>query len=128
MTEIWSPFSEYTDIRFEALHDDCEGLRIILSGKIGRISNRQPLRILFLTSEFYKNTDESWLISDRLGLDDDGNFKMANRSGLIDLVNASSANAMQEGVKHYSIYTEDECVDILSYSQPVCEALYEKKP
>ncbi len=128
MNTSWDPFPNYKDIRFESLHDDCEGMRVILTGYSEKYSNRQPLRILFLIPDYYRKTDESRLIADKQGLENGDAFHVSEKSELIDAHQAASEGTLVAGIKHYGIYTENECIDVLSYCEPVCEALWEREP
>jgi hypothetical protein len=106
----------------EGIHDDYEGFRILL-----RENNYSSvLRILFDAVRSYKWSDESDLLKTVASIND------AGRSSLFIVDNSSWVKWFHEetydiykdsDIKHFAIYTSDDCIDVLSEFEPKVEWL-----
>ncbi len=114
----WTPIENLPrEIYLEALHDDYEGFRLLLRGKS---LYDAVLRVHFDNVLSYRNTDEGDLIRTLAEVVpgwcfytvEDSTFKQwleDERQGAYDSTNVS----------HYAIYTPNDCVDILTESEPI---------
>lgn len=108
----------------DAIHDDFEGFRVILKDNA---QNGRKLRILFPTYYSYRNTNESYLL--KLWAKQDTNaagkiFYTILNSSYIDFFNEMSENIYEDfKITHYSIYTTEDCIEVLSGQEPIVEWL-----
>ena len=121
----WSPLEGIAEkLSLEALHDDYEGVRLLLKGEE---PNNRMLRISFDPSLAYRNIDEgdymkslhSFQGGELLGkwtL-----FTVENSEFLRWLNEESHDTHKNENITHYAVLTLDDCVDILSAHPPKVE-------
>ena len=112
----WQPLEGIdNELSIEAIHDDYEGLRIIL---IGRAPGSGILRITFSHYYMYRNVNES----NRVRLWNEANFEdrnwslfQATSSKLLDWLHEESGQAFDEiDMTHYLIKTSMEVVDVIT--------------
>ncbi|WP_444892951.1 hypothetical protein ACJJIE_21685 [Microbulbifer sp. TRSA001] len=123
----WNPFPEYRDFSFQAIHDDSEGFRILLEAYCDKISNKQALRVRFPLAGpmYYHRVDEGFLLSPESTIGNPAaTFQQTKASDLIERFHMFSCNIYRESsIVHYCIYTANECIEVLSEFEPVCEYL-----
>jgi hypothetical protein len=116
----WQPLEGIdNELSIEAIHDDYEGLRIILSG---RAPGSGILRITFSHYYMYRNVNES----NRVRLWNEANFEdrnwslfQATSSKLLDWLHEESGQAFDEiDMAHYLIKTSMEVVDVITHHAP----------
>ena len=122
----WTPFSKkYTHrVYCEGIHDDYEGFRILLSDQ----DKHSPMLRLFFENPFlYQNRDESYMISHT---NIEGSFEFPHafyiieNSDLVERFHNKSASVYRDrDLKHYAIYTSNDCIDVLSDLEPKAEVL-----
>jgi hypothetical protein len=131
MNLSWSPFPEYRDFSFNAIHDNSEGFRILLEANCDRLSNKQALRIRFPLAGpmYYHRADESFLLSPESTIGNpSATFQRTRASDLIERFHMFSCNFYREdSIVHYCIYTVNECIEVLSVVEPFCENLWHQK-
>lgn len=121
----WNPFPGFTGPFYcEALVDDWEGFRIL----IGSDNISAPmLRLAFPDAVLYQNYDESFKQStpgDGSELDFPHPFYTVENSALLADFHAKAKNTMKDTpIRHYAIYTSNDCIDILSTGEPVIDIL-----
>lgn len=114
----WEPIKNIGSIiLFEELTDDTNGLKITLKEH----QKKDPLlKVYFKSPLFYRNTDESFLmriwneqkLPGRL-------FFVINNSSLIDSFHHMTYDIYLEWkIVHYGIYTNEDCIDVLSTIPP----------
>lgn len=119
----WQPLKDIPRVLYcEGIHDDYEGFRILL-----RENDRSPiLRIMFDAVRSYRKSDEGDLLRTIASISDPG------RSSLFTVENSSWVKWFHEetydihkdrDIKHFAIYTPDDCVDALSEFEPKVEWL-----
>lgn len=119
----WEPLENIPRIlNCEGIHDDYEGFRILL-----RENDRSPvLRIMFDAVRSYRKSDEGDLLRTIASINDPG------RSSLFIVDNSSWVEWFHEetydihkdrDIKHFAIYTPDDCIDVLSEFEPKVEWL-----
>lgn len=123
MSEIykkWHPVDNIDKELFvDALHDDHEGMRIILSGKS---SGSGILRITFDHYHLYRNVEES----NRLKLWAEADFEDRNwslfqvvNSKLIDWASEETGDVFDRTkAEHYLIKTETDIIDVVTHHVP----------
>lgn len=127
MQEIihWQPFKGFSG-RFycEGVHDDYEGFRIIM-----RHDDKEQthLRLKFEDVLFYQNTDEGNFLNPPPYLGDFNfphPFYVIENSKLVqDFHQLSSGIYQDDVITHFAIYSANDCIDILTLSDPVAEIL-----
>lgn len=108
----------------EAIHDNYEGFRILLRSSI---LEGKMLRINFNDKLSYRNTDESFYLKlwgsmnkEILGK----TFYIISNSDYADFFNDQTLDIYRDWkIIHYAIYTNSDCIDILSIQQPIIEWL-----
>ncbi len=118
----WTPINELQDdFYLEGLYDDYEGFRILLRGEE---KQNKILKITFDPALSYRNTDEGDLlrtIGKGLG---DWSLFIVEGSEYLDWFNKESHDIYQsKNITHYAIYTQNDCIDILSAYHPKVEWL-----
>jgi hypothetical protein len=119
----WEPLKDIPRRLYcEGIHDDYEGFRILL-----RENDRSPvLRIMFDTVRSYRKSDEGDLLRTIASIND------PSRSSLFIVDNSSWVKWFHEetydihkdrDIKHFAIYTPDDCIDVLSEFEPKVEWL-----
>jgi hypothetical protein len=123
MTEMykkWTPVANIDKELFvEALHDDNEGMRIILSG---RSPGSGILRITFTHYYLYRNVDES----NRIQLWTDAEFEdkewslfHVTHSKLMDWIAMETGDTFnRDDAEHYLIKTETDIIDVVAHHAP----------
>ena len=123
----WSPLEGICEkLSLEGLHDDYEGVRLLLKGES---PNNRMLRISFDPALSYRNIDEgdymkslhSFHGGELLGkwtL-----FTVENSEFLQWFTKESHETHKGENITHYAVLTIDDCVDILSAYPPKVEWL-----
>lgn len=119
----WEPLVNIPRIlHCEGLHDDYEGFRILL-----RKDNYSPvLRILFPTTRFYKKSDEGDLLRTIASINDPGRSTlfMVENSSWVKWFHEETFDVFKDkDIKHFAIYTPDDCIDVLSEFEPKVEWL-----
>lgn len=107
----------------EGIHDDYEGLRILLKGEEKESS---MLRLLFDAVLAYRNVDESYLLKTIDKIEDPGQSTLyvVENSSWVEWFKEESYNTLQNSkINHYAIYTPNDCIDILSEYEPKIEWL-----
>ena len=128
MTSTYSPTNwlpkEHGIYNCEGVLDDYEGFRVLARGE----NKGSPMfRIAFDVVEAYYAVEESSCFNDsrRAGglVQGDWCFTVDNSWFLKELHEISSG--VREGfeLKHYALYFANQCIDILSYEDPVIENL-----
>jgi len=112
----WEPIEGIeAELWVEALHDDYEGLRILLRGNE---SSSPVLRITFSHYYVYRNADESY----RLALWREAHFEERNwclftttSSSLIDWLSSEAGDAYnKDEMHHYLIKTGADVIDVVT--------------
>lgn len=122
---VWKPTNNLPSIMFvEALHDDYEGLRILLKGED---VNSSMLRIRFPDFLSYRNTNESFLLdiwhSNQKAILGK-TFYLVNHSSYKDFFHEMTKGLYSDWqMKHYAIYTATDCIEILTQTEPIVEWL-----
>ncbi|MFQ5700168.1 MAG: hypothetical protein ACE5IL_18040 [Myxococcota bacterium] len=107
----------------EAIHDDVEGLRILLRGDN---PSGSTLRLRFESVIGYRNVNESYRLQTW------GELNMAQQPPLLIVENSSWIKWLHneagevidsEKVVHYAVFTSEDCIDILTEFPPTVEWL-----
>ena len=110
-------------IHCEAIHDDVEGLRILLHGDD---PSGPTLRLRFESVVGYRNINESYRLRTW------GQLDMSSRSPLLRVRNSQWVDWLAEeaggvfepaNVTHYAVFTSEDCIDIASEFAPTVEWL-----
>ena len=122
----WVPFEDLNFDRWycEGLHDDYEGFRVLLTGE----EKPEPIvRLLFEYVYFYQNRDEGKFLVHEPS---EGNYEFPHpfyileNSKLLKRFHEESAGIYAEyPIKHYAIYTTNDCIDVLSIDAPIAMRL-----
>lgn len=115
----WSPVGDVpTDLVCEALHDDHEGIRVLL--RTGATPGRM-LRIAFEAVVCYRNINESYRLrtwAQHAGEDMGGLFRV-NESDWVSWVRAESGGVLEgKQLSHYAILTGEDCIEFISEFPP----------
>lgn len=122
--EKWEPMKDIPEkVYLQALHDDYEGLRIILKGS----GNSRTFRIKFNTNLGYRNTNES----ERLKMLDENPefcggwalFKVKDSDFIKWIITESNEIVHEGNIMHYIILTPDDIVEVVSKDNPEIEWL-----
>ena len=101
------------------LIDDEEGLSLFLSEEIDKQRN---IRFLFKNVYGYRNFDEGDLVeywSDLGGYPEHVCFQVTESNFLEWAKQQSPYKEYPEGVKHFTVITSNDVIDILSYDDPI---------
>ncbi len=107
----------------EGIHDDYEGLRILLKGEEAQSS---ILRLSFDSVFAYRNIDEGYLLRTLNKMDNPGEstFYIVENSTWIEWFNEESYGTLENSkITHYAIYTPNDCIDLLTEYEPKVEWL-----
>lgn len=115
----WAPDSCIPKrVEIIAVRDDDEGLVISLADE----ASRKPVaRLLFRNFVAYRNINESfrtktWASAPR---ELDGSLFELENSAWLEWLRKESSGVLDEfQVSHYAIYTNDDCLDIISQTPP----------
>lgn len=120
----WDPLDDIPEtLNCEGIHDDYEGFRILLKDAGG---SGAVLRIKFDFLRSYRKSDEGDLLKTI------SNNRHIGKSTLFLVENSSYVNWFHEEtigihlnrvIKHYAIYTSNDCIDVLSDAEPIVEWL-----
>lgn len=121
----WLPTDNILDIMFvEELHDDYEGFRILLQGEE---KSSKILKLTFDDKLCYRNIDEGYSFNSRSisnNQDLGKTFYIIKNSSYIEYFHEITCNIYSDwDIVHYAIYTESDCIDILSCFEPKVEWL-----
>lgn len=116
----WQPIDGNTEEMFvKSLQDNCDGLKIFLHN----IAETLNISIAFTEPLSYRNTDESYLLKLWDSLEEGelkGSFYIYKKSAFIDNFNDMTHGIYKDlEIKHYAIYTDSDCIDILSVKEPL---------
>jgi len=116
----WLPENE-GDFNCEGVLDDYEGFRVLARGA------GSMYRISFEGVVAYSSVEESSCFNDAKRAPGFGTkdccFKVENSWYLSELYKISSGIRENDDINHYALYFSNQCIDVLSYSQPVVENL-----
>lgn len=119
--EVWEPIpGQAIDVSVEAVIDDWEGFRVLLRD---HEANR-VIRIAFSSHVAYQNRDEGDFVGEAgrsTGLGR-GCFYRVSDSEYLARFNADSVRQLQ-GLKHFAIITDTDCIDVLALHEPDVERL-----
>jgi hypothetical protein len=124
--KVWKPIEDLPPQMFvEALHDDYEGFRILLKGES---FDAKTLRIGFEDRLSYRNIDADYLSkywASFLPVHVTEVFYIVENSALVDEFLCTSEGLYPSNwtITHYAIYTQQDCIDVLSYHPPSVEWL-----
>ncbi len=112
--EIWTPVVDLSnDFTVEGLYDDYEGLRILLKCH----DNDRMCRALFDGHLCYRNIDEGDFLVESEGFSA-GLFR-AKKSSFLDWFKKQGDGKWENtDIIHYSFYTENDCIEVLSTVPP----------
>jgi len=120
----WSPLADVpTDLVCEALHDDHEGVRVLLR------TDETPERILRISFEAavcYRNTNESYRLrtwSRHVGKNMGGLFQVGKSAWLLSVKAESGGVLDGKELVHYAIFTGEDCIEFISEFPPDVEWL-----
>lgn len=124
----WEPLKSIpSPLYLVGIYDDVEGFRVLLgsadnTGKVLRITFDPPIG--------YRNFNESYLLKKwekESGWEGGSSLYTVENSEFILWLNDNSHNIyVDEKIVHYAIYTQEDCVDVLSTSPPKVEWLFPK--
>ncbi len=120
----WNPIEFDIPLNVEVIHDDYEGFRILMKGN--EVDSKM-LKIAFENPLMYQNINESYKLKIWEGLSKEisGNiFYKIDDSELVDSFNENSLNAYSNwDIIHFAFYTYQDCIDVLSITDPIIEWL-----
>lgn len=120
----WEPLQGIPEKLYcEAIHDDCEGFRIILQGEK---TGSGMIKILFNPAIAYRNIDESYLIKtlSRISSLEKSSLYIVENSKWTKWFHEESYDVYDDRkIIHYSIITPGDCIDILAEYSPNVEWL-----
>lgn len=118
----WEPIDNISaQVTCEGIHDDYEGFRVLL-----RCSDERVLRLSYARALAYRNVDEGDRLRTLRHAHVEPNWSLytvENSSFLRWFHLESDGIHTDENVKHYAIYTLNDCIDILANSAPFAEWL-----
>jgi len=122
--EKWEPIESLPNrMHCEAIHDDYEGIRLLLKGD----DKHAPiLRVMFESILAYRNIDESCFLRTFERIKDREIFplyKVRNSVFLAWLNEESYGSYEDQNIVHYAFFCQDEIIDILSQFEPTVEWL-----
>lgn len=115
----WRPLDGISDsLYLEGIHDDVEGLRLLLRGPD---PTEPTLRVKFESVTAYRNINESyrnrtWETAATRGLPT--LMTVENSQWIRWIVAESGGVLVAERLTHYAIYTEEDCVDVITEFPP----------
>jgi hypothetical protein len=120
----WQPLPNLpSNMQVEAIHDDYEGFRILMRSKDSEI-----LRICFTEKITYRNTDESEYLKiwgNDIKVLKSNFFQVQDSSFLRYFLQEMNENRFHDNsmnsIGHYLIFTDFDCIDILSTKPPFVE-------
>lgn len=117
--EVWKPVSDLNgNFTIEGLHDDYEGLRILFKS----IDSERMCRASFKSYLCYRNIDEGDYLIEGDGISV-GLFK-TNKSLFVDWFKKEGSGKWDDtDITHYSFYTGNDCIEVLSTISPHVEWL-----
>jgi len=125
--KIWTPLEGISErLSLEALHDDYEGVRLLLEGDE---PNNQTLRITFDPSLVYRNIDEMDYMKSLhtfQGREHLGKWALftVENSDFVKWFNEESHGTHEnENIVHYAVLTLNDCIDVISSQPPKVEWL-----
>ncbi len=119
----WRPLDDIPDdLTVEAIHDDVEGLRVLLRG----VDPTKPtLRVRFEDVVAYRNVNESYRLSTWARLAPTGplpSLVIVVESRFVGwLVEEAGGVLDREELTHYAIYTLEDCIDVVSRLPPIVD-------
>lgn len=120
----WTPLEDLPELLYcEGLHDDYEGFRILLRGE--DVSSSM-LRLVFDMPLAYRNLDEGSLLRTLSRVDFKGKWSLftVKSSTWLEWFHEESNNLYShDAVIHYAIFTPNDCIDVLTITEPVIEWL-----
>lgn len=120
----WEPLINIPTILYcEGIHDDCEGFRILLSEESNA---RYILRIKFDFVRIFRKADEGDLmrtIAARPAIGESTLFLVENSSLIKWFHDETFSIHTKRNIKHFAIYTPNDCIDVLSDVDPIVEWL-----
>lgn len=124
----WEPFPEEKSKRFycEGVHDDYEGFRILIKNDE---TSAPMLRLSFENALLYQNRDESYYFHHpnmQGEFEFPHPFYLLENSDLISEFHSGCSEIYRDwDIKHFAIYTCNDCIDVLSVNEPKAENLSE---
>ncbi|MDD1617269.1 MAG: hypothetical protein CG439_2414, partial [Methylococcaceae bacterium NSP1-2] len=114
----WEPLKNIPPrLHCEGIHDDYEGFRILL-----RENYHSPvLRVLFDAVRSYRWSDEGDLLRTVASINNPSRsslFKVDNSSWVKWFHEETYDIHKERDIKHFAIYTSDDCIDVLSEFEP----------
>ena len=121
----WAPLPGLPSVLYvEALHDDAEGLRILLRGED---KASRALRVTFDRVVGYRNVNESFRLrtwASIAGAPTRTCLLMVRGSAWVEWLVAESAGLLDgRALTHYAVHTGDDCIDVVVESPPRIEWL-----
>lgn len=120
----WTPVGNIPQrIHCEAIHDDVEGLRILLRGESPTSST---LRIRFEYVIGYLNTNESYRLKtwEDLGTTRESPLLIVENSRWLEWLQAEAPGVIDvEKTVHYAIFASEDCIDVASEIPPAVDWL-----
>ncbi len=125
---VWKPLDGIPQrLYLEALHDDYEGLRFLLRADD---ATRPVLRLTFESPVGYRNINESYRLRTWASVPEMKNLStlltVENSKWVSWLVDESGGVLRTEALFHYAIYTEEDCIDVVTEFPPAVEWLPSK--
>lgn len=122
---VWSPLAGIPRrLWLEAIHDDVEGLRLLLRAKD---PTGPTLRVLFESVVAYRNINESFRLRSWARMRNFGNLptlmKVDSSEWIGRIVEDAAGVLEAESLVHYAIYTPEDCVDVVTMEEPTAEWL-----
>ena len=125
--ELWKPLPDIPgDLYVEAVLDDWEGFRILLRPHDPK---KGMLRIEFEHTYAYRNMNESYRLTTWANwpgpapAGNPGLLLVRNSSWLSEFHSESQNVYHDEKIVHYAIFSPEDCVEVLSASEPRVEWL-----
>jgi hypothetical protein len=119
--EIWEPGQELVkNMYLDELHDDHQGLTLILSG----LNSEKKLKINFLTHFTYRSTNESYRLKSLHDHSFVNGINFATNTKFIKWFKEETHGIYDEmNPTHYLICTNDDITDVISANEPTFEVL-----
>lgn len=118
--EAWSPVEEVPRILYvEAMHDDYEGLRVLLRGRGD--PDAPLLRLIFESVVGYRNVNESYRLATWAAHDmtQHPTLLIVKHSKWIEQLRIDAGGVLDdEELTHYAIYSPEDCIDVVSAFPP----------
>lgn len=120
----WNPLEGIpSHLSCEGIYDDYEGFRILLKGDE---TTAAMLRITFDAASAYRNIDEGDLLRTITAVKDTGKsslYTVENSSWIEWFREESLGKHSKTRFIHYAIYTENDCIDVITEFEPEVEWL-----